>query len=52
MSVSNLRIDGTSCGNCVTSVKNALAGLEGVRVNLAQVCSAELECHRTLKCGH
>ena len=43
MSVSNLRLDGTSCGRCVTSMKNALSGVTGLQVNLVQVCSAEVE---------
>ena len=39
----HLSIDGMSCGHCVSRVRTALAGVEGVRVEDVQVGSADLE---------
>jgi copper chaperone len=38
-----LEIGGMSCGHCVSRVRNALAGLDGVRVLDVRVGGADLE---------
>lgn len=43
MSRVDLRIDGTSCRNCVISVQRALSALDGVEVNRVQACSAHVQ---------
>ena len=35
-----MRIHGMSCGHCVSAVKNALTGLEGVKVERVEVGQA------------
>jgi copper chaperone CopZ len=40
MNRTTLKIDGMSCGHCVTSVKQALQGLEGVTVENVAVGTA------------
>ena len=42
MTRTTLKIDGMSCGHCVTSVKKALADLEGVTVENVAVGSATI----------
>ena len=37
-----LQIDGMSCDHCVSRVKKALSGLEGVEVRKVEVGSAEM----------
>ena len=37
-----LKIDGMSCGGCVTSVRNALSRLPGVQVEQVEVGSARV----------
>lgn len=37
-----LRIDGMSCGHCVTRVQKALSRLDGVEVRNVEVGSAEM----------
>ena len=40
MNRTTLKIDGMSCGHCVTSVRKALEGLDGVTVENVAVGSA------------
>lgn len=39
-----LRIEGMSCQHCVRAVKEALTGVDGVRVAEVAVGSARVEC--------
>ncbi len=48
MSQTNLKIEGMSCGHCVMSVKNALAGVSGVTVKDVAVGRATVEYDPTL----
>ncbi|HEX5581723.1 MAG TPA: heavy-metal-associated domain-containing protein [Gemmatimonadaceae bacterium] len=43
MSRTTLKIDGMSCGHCVSAVKKALEGLDGVAVESVAVGSATVE---------
>ena len=43
MNRTTLKIDGMSCGHCVTSVKRALEGLDGVTVESVVVGRATVE---------
>ena len=43
MNRTTLKIDGMSCGHCVTSVKRALEGLDGVTVGSVAVGRATVE---------
>ena len=43
MNRTTLKIDGMSCGHCVTSVKRALEGLDGVTVESVAVGRATVE---------
>jgi copper chaperone CopZ len=43
MSHTTLKIDGMSCGHCVTAVKKALEGLDGVTVESVAIGSATVE---------
>ena len=43
----HLNVEGMSCGHCVSHVRNALAGLPGVRVTGVQIGSAEAEIDPT-----
>lgn len=38
----NLRIDGMSCGHCVASVRKALEGVSGAKVERVDVGSADV----------
>ena len=42
MSKLTLKIDGMSCGHCVTAVREALTELPGVQVEKVQIGSAEV----------
>ena len=43
MSRTTLKIDGMSCGHCVASVKKALEGLDGVKVEQVAIGTATVE---------
>ena len=43
MKRTTLQIDGMSCGHCVTSVRTALEGLDGVKVESVAMGSAAIQ---------
>ena len=43
MNRTTLKIDGMSCGHCVESVKKALEGLDGVKVESVSVGAAAVQ---------
>ena len=43
MNRTTLKIDGMSCGHCVMSVRQALEGLDGVKVESVSVGAAAVE---------
>ncbi len=43
MTSTTLKIDGMSCGHCVSSVKKALEGLDGVKVEQVSIGSATIQ---------
>jgi len=43
MNRTTLKIDGMSCGHCIMSVKKALEGLDGVKIENVSVGSAAVE---------
>jgi copper chaperone len=42
MAKADLNIQGMSCGNCVTHVRKALEGLEGVQADSVEIGSASV----------